>query len=125
MSDEIYWVYEVAIRPGELENFRAVAADLIAATKSEAGTLNYEWTLNDDETVCHIYERYQNSAAALVHIGAFSIFAERFIKACRPTRFEVYGKANKELKTAFADSGVAYFSPMGGFKRQTSPTGLI
>jgi quinol monooxygenase YgiN len=117
MSDQIYWILEVAILPGQLKGFRAVAGDLIASTKSEPGTLNYEWNLSDDETVCHIYERYQNSEALLAHIQGFGAFADRFMQACRPTRFHIYGTPNENVKTALADFNPVYFSPLGGFSR--------
>lgn len=117
MSEQIYWILEVAILPGQLDNFRAVAGDLIAATEPEPGTLGYEWALNDDGTVCHIYERYQNSDALVAHVRSFGNFAERFMQACRPTRFHVYGTPNEAAKAALADFGPVYFSPLGGFSR--------
>ena len=51
MKNEIYWILEVAVLPGQLENFRAVARDLIASTEKEPDTLGYEWNLNDDGTI--------------------------------------------------------------------------
>ena len=117
MSEEFYWILEVAILPGEMDAFRSVARDLITATQAEPGTLNYEWNLSGDEKTCHIYERYQNSEAAIVHVRSFGQYAERFMKACRPTLFDIYGAPNEEVKAALADFGPVYFTPMGGFKR--------
>ena len=117
MSGQIYWILEVAILPGQLENFRAVANDLIAKTKSEPGTLAYEWNLSQDETVCDIYERYQNADALLAHVRSFGAFAERFMQACRPINFHVYGPANDDVKATLADFQPVYFLPMGGFSR--------
>jgi quinol monooxygenase YgiN len=117
MSEEIYWLLEVEILPGELENFKTVARDLIASTKPEPGTLGYEWALSDDGTVCHIYERYRNSAALVAHVHSFGSCAERFLQACRPTRFHVYGTPNEDAKAALADFHPVYFSPLGGFSR--------
>jgi len=111
MSEQIYWVLEVAILPGQLDHFRAVARDLISKTESEPGTLGYEWNLNDDKTVCHIYERYKNSDALVAHVQSFGAFAERFLQACRPTRFHVYGTPNEAAKAALADLHPLYFSP--------------
>jgi quinol monooxygenase YgiN len=117
MSDSIYWILEVAIHPGKLTDFKAVARDLIAATQSEAGTLGYEWHLSADETVCHIYERYANSDVVLVHVQSFGNFAPRFIEACRPTRFDIYGKPSAAVKEALADFNPAYFSALGAISR--------
>jgi quinol monooxygenase YgiN len=117
VSEEIYWLLEVDILPGQLANFESVARNLIASTKNETDTLNYEWTLNADKTVGHIYERYKNSAALVAHVQGFGKFAERFMQACRPTRFQVYGKPSEEAKAHLADLHPVYFSELGGFKR--------
>jgi quinol monooxygenase YgiN len=118
MSEQIYWILQVAIHPGKLDNFRAVARDLIASTELEPGTLGYEWALSDDETICHIYERYKNADALVAHVQGFGAFAERFMQACRPTRFHVYGTPTDEVKAALADLGPVYFSTsLGGFSR--------
>jgi len=117
MKNEIYWILEVAVLPGQLENFRAVARDLIASTEKEPDTLGYEWNLNDDGTTCHIYERYKNSDAWIAHVHGFGAFAERFMQACRPTRFHIYGTPNAAVKAALADFSPVYFSPIGSITR--------
>jgi len=117
MSENISWILEVAIHPGRLEDFRSVAKDLIAKTESETGTLGYEWNLSEDGTACHICERYQNSDALVAHVRSFGNFAERFMQACRPTRFHVYGTPNEDAKAALTDFHPVYFSSLGGFNR--------
>lgn len=117
MSNEIHWLLEVAIHPGQLENFRAVARDLIASTQKEPDTLSYEWNLTTDGTSCHIYERYRNSAALVAHVQGFGKFAERFLQACRPVRFDVYGSPSDEAKAILTDFGPIYYSHLGGFSR--------
>ena len=117
MSQEIHWLLEVAIHPGQKENFRAVAKDLIAATQSEKDTLAYEWNLSPDGTTCHIYERYKDSTAILIHVQSFGRFAERFLQACHPTRFDLYGSPSAEVKAALADFQPTYYSHLGGFSR--------
>lgn len=117
MSATISWVLQVAIQPGKLEAFRAVANDLIAKTKSEEGTLDYEWNLSDDQTVCHIFERYRNDDAVIAHVQSFGQFAQRFMEACHPTHFHVYGTPTPAVKAAIADLQPVYFTPLGGFSR--------
>jgi quinol monooxygenase YgiN len=51
--------------------------DMVESTKAEPGALNYEWFISEDGTSCHIYERYADSAAAMVHMGHFPAFSER------------------------------------------------
>lgn len=117
MNNQIHWLLEVAILPGQLDNFRAVARDLIASTQNEPGTLAYEWNFNADSTACHIYERYRDSAAVMAHIVNFAPFAERFLQACQPVRFDIYGSPSDDVKAALADFQPVYYSHLGGFSR--------
>lgn len=42
MSDVVSWVVDVTIKPGELDNFKALAQELVQATGSnEPKTLTY------------------------------------------------------------------------------------
>jgi quinol monooxygenase YgiN len=117
MSAQISWILQVAIHPGKLDDFQAVAKDLIAKTESEPTTLDYEWNLSEDQTVCHIFERYADNDAVVTHVQSFGAFAQRFMEACHPTRFHVYGTPNDAVKSALADLNPVYFSPLGGFSR--------
>jgi quinol monooxygenase YgiN len=117
MSDSISWLLEVEILPGKLEDFRAVARDLIANTEPEPGTFDYEWHLSPDGKTAHIFERYSDSAAMIQHVEGFGKFAARFLASCRVTKFSVYGKPNAEAKEALADLQPVYFAEIGGFSR--------
>jgi hypothetical protein len=93
-----------------------IAAD--ASQADEPGTLNYEWSISEDSKNCHIFERYADSAAALIHLGTFGEkYAERLMAAVDMTRSVVYGDPNNEVKAAFAASDAVFMSPFGGFSR--------
>jgi quinol monooxygenase YgiN len=117
MPDTISWIIEAGIRPGKLDDFRTVAKDLIASAESEPGTLSYEWNLSHEGTACHIFERYENSAAVLAHSKSFGAFAHRFLEACDVVHFYIYGTPTDEVKAGLADLGPIYFKPIGGFNR--------
>jgi quinol monooxygenase YgiN len=119
MSDQIYWVLELSVKPGEADNCKALMNEMVAATEAnEPDTLSYEWTLSADGTTCHIYERYTDSAASLAHLGTFAAtFAERFLAALEPTGFTVYGNPSAELREALGAFGPAYMTPAAGFTR--------
>ena len=117
MSTQISWLLEVEILPGKLDDFRAVARDLIANTQPEPGTLDYEWSLSPDNKLAHVFERYADSDAMIKHVEGFGKFAARFMAACRVTRFTIYGEPNAEAKAALADLGPIYYSGIGGFSR--------
>ena len=43
MSDNVHWLLEVSIKPGQLDTFKSVMAEMVAATNAnEPDTLNYE-----------------------------------------------------------------------------------
>lgn len=119
MSDQVSWMLELTIKPGELDNLKALIREMVESTRAtEPGTLNYEWFLDADEKTCHIWERYADSAAVMFHLGHFGEkFAERFMAALEPTRFIVYGNPNEEVQEALSVFGVAYLAPFDGFAR--------
>jgi quinol monooxygenase YgiN len=119
MSNHVYWVLELAIKPGELNNFKALMNEMVKATQAnEPNTLNYEWLISKDDKSCHLYERYADSAAVMTHLGTFGQnFAERFMAALQPTRFTVYGNPSDEVIKALGGFGPVFMAPIGGFAR--------
>ena len=116
---EVYWLLELEVIPGQLDNMKSLVNEMVAATQAnEPGTLSYEYSLNADKSICHIYERYTDSSAALTHLGTFgSQFAERFMTVFKPVAFTVYGSPSEELKGALAAFGPAYMELAEGFSR--------
>ena len=118
MASAVSWVLEVAVKPGKLEEFRSLMNEMVASTEKEPGSLSYEWFISEDGATTHIYERYADSAATLVHVGNFGAnFAGRFLAAVDPTRLSVYGEPSKEVADALSAFGPAYFGTFGGFAR--------
>lgn len=119
MSDHVHWIIEMTINPGALDDFRAVTKEMIDQVQAnEPETLAYEWFISSDDSTCHVYERYANSAAVMTHHAWFGAnFAERVMALVKPTRVVVYGNPNDEVKTALKDFGAAYMAPIGGFAR--------
>ena len=119
MNNEVFWLLELNIKSGEVGTLKALMKEMSDATQAdEPGTLNYEWFINADGTTCHIYERYADSAATMIHLENFGAkFAERFMAILEPTRFMVYGNPDDAVKKALEDMGVEFVTPLGGFAR--------
>ncbi len=119
MSDQFHWDLDLAIKDGQLENFKALAEEMAAATEAnEPGTVNYQWYISDDNKTGHIFERFTDSAAAMAHLGAFGQnFAERFMATLDLVRFEVYGNPSDEVKDAIAGMGAVTMKPLTGYAR--------
>ncbi len=120
MSDHVYWILEVSIKDGQADAFKALMEEMVTATKAdEPGALNYEWSLGDDGSSCHIYERYDSSDSTMVHLGNFGTkFAGRFMECAQPTKFTIYGAPDDTVKKALQPMGARYMADFGGFHRQ-------
>ena len=117
MGDQISWRVELAVKAGELENFQALTGEMVEATREEPGTLSYERFVTDDGKFVHVYERYADSAAALVHLRKFGkIFGEQFASMVDRIRFTVFGNPSDELKGLLDDFGATYLRPFGNFR---------
>ena len=119
MSDHVFLTVEMTINPGALDDFRALVKEMVGQVQAnEPETLNYEWSLSEDDSTCHVYERYANSAAIMAHFAWFGEnFAERIMALVQLTGFTVYGNASDEVKAAVADFGAVIMAPIGGFAR--------
>lgn len=118
MSDPVYFLLELEIKPGEMDNFKVVMTEMVKATQEEPKTLNYEWNLSEDDKTCHIYERYADSETLVAHLGSFGKnFAERFLSVVTPTRLVVYGDPSDEAREALGGLGPVFMAPIGGFAR--------
>jgi quinol monooxygenase YgiN len=104
------------VKPGQLESFRALMAEMVESTQAEPGALIYEWSISDEASVIHLYERFADSAATLTHLAAFGEkFALQFLAAVDPTRLVVYGTPSDEVKGGLSAFGPVYTAPFGGF----------
>jgi quinol monooxygenase YgiN len=118
MAATVSWNLQLAVQDGRLDHARAPMAEMVAATRDEQGAIGYEWFLSDDGQVCHICEKYADSAAALAHLGNFGAkFAERFMGCFAPTAFHVYGEPTDEVRGVLNGLGAVYLGPFGGFAR--------
>jgi quinol monooxygenase YgiN len=119
MDKIVYWVIESAIKPGELDNLKTLMKEMVEATKAnEPGTINYEWSISEDGKFCHIYERYEDSDATMIHVSTFNEkFVKRFISVMTPTRQMVYGNPNTQVKQALGKVGAKFMIPADGFAR--------
>ncbi|MEH6527713.1 MAG: antibiotic biosynthesis monooxygenase [Sneathiella sp.] len=119
MTDHVYWILELDVNEGQMANMKALMADMVAATsQDEPGALDYQWSLTADEKTCHIFERYKNSAATLVHMGNFgSKFAGTFMKVFTPKKFTLYGSPTPDVMAALGPMGPVEMSSIGGFTR--------
>lgn len=119
MNDHIFWLLELSVKDGEMDNVKTLMADMVAATQAdEPGALNYEWFVDEGDNTIHVYERYADSDAVMVHLGNFGEkFADRFLATMEPTRLMVYGNPSDEVTEALTGFGAVFHPPTAGFAR--------
>jgi quinol monooxygenase YgiN len=119
MSEQVAWVWQLSIKEGQYDNLIELMNEMIAATEAdEPGVLSYEWSVNEDKTVCHLYERYADSAATMVHMSSFGQnFMKRFFSILSSTAISVYGDPNDDVKKNLAGLKPLYMGSIGGFTR--------
>jgi quinol monooxygenase YgiN len=99
MSDQISWHVELAVNPGQIDNFRALTTEMVESARQEFGVLNYESFISADGNFVHVYERYKDSAAAVAHLRRFTKnFSSRFMTMVERTHFTVFGNPSDELR---------------------------
>lgn len=120
MSNQVYWLLELEVNAGMSDSAKDLMHEMVEAVKAnEPGTLNYEWNMNSDQSAVHIYERYADSAAMMVHLGNFGAhYAEQFMGCFSPTGFNIYGSPSEEVKSALSGFGPTYFTSAAGFVRE-------
>lgn len=118
MADQISWQVELAVKPNQLANLRALTQEMVEFTRSEAGVLLYERFISADAATVYVYERYIDSAAAVTHLQAFQQhFGERFAQLVERKRFTVFGAPNAELRAILDRFGATYCAFWAGFTR--------
>jgi quinol monooxygenase YgiN len=116
MDGKISWHVELSIKPGQVENFRVLTGEMVDSAQHEIGVLSYQRFVSEDGMSVHIYERYEDSAAALAHLRVFAeTFAERFRGMADRQIFSVFGYPTIELKAALDGFGAIYLTPFGDF----------
>ncbi|MDJ0930244.1 MAG: hypothetical protein QNJ43_04700 [Breoghania sp.] len=117
MGEHVHWMLEVALKNGAAEDFKALMHEMVEATKKDApGALIYEWSFDEAETACHIYERYADSPATMVHLNNFGTkFAGRFMQYAQPTRMTVYGAPDETVTAPLKRLNATFMHELDGF----------
>jgi quinol monooxygenase YgiN len=112
MEGEVSWLVELAVKQGQLDNFRRLTAEMVESSRREAGVLSYQRFVSEDGKSVYAYERYADSTAALAHLRAFeNTFSRRFLDMVDRRQFTVFGNLTDELRMVLDRFGAAYLRP--------------
>jgi quinol monooxygenase YgiN len=118
-NQHVSWMFELTVKAGRESDFRTLMAEMAQATNNnEPGTLDYEWYVSDDGQRLHLFERYANADAAMIHLGTFGErFMARFFDVLIPERMTLYGAPDDRVRGALAQLAPEVMSRAAGFSR--------
>jgi quinol monooxygenase YgiN len=122
MSRQVHLNVSLAIRDGKLDEFQAVARELLGITRKEPGTLAYEWYLSDDGKRCKLIESYADADALLAHIAGAAgaqVGVPKLLRTAEVTGFQVYGDPDPKAKEVLAGFGAEIFFRWDGLGRSS------
>src|SRR4051812_34296833 len=88
---------EVRVLPEDLDAFREVADQLVAATKDELGTVQYRWFVTGDPTMFVVIEEYVDESAAFEHNQHCAALLDRAGRVSELTSVDVHGDLGSDL----------------------------
>jgi quinol monooxygenase YgiN len=108
------------IRPGQLEGFKAQAAEIIRLTRDrDTQTIRYDWFINEDGTECEVHEAYLSGHGLVEHnahvMDARAILFEKYAFDHRMTAFGEVSQELRELADKHA-GGIAVYSFLQGLE---------
>jgi quinol monooxygenase YgiN len=115
IENEVAWLFELEVQPENRQALEALVPEMIAETKkSEPGSRAYQIFVN--EGTISVYERYDDSDAALTHMKNFGEkFAGRFMALVTPVRFTLLGSPSAELLEVVGPIGAIVNTPLAGY----------
>jgi quinol monooxygenase YgiN len=114
MTENIYWTIDATIKDGHLAALKSHVAKMVKLTATEAGALDYDFWLNEDETRLFIYERYANSEAAIAHLQNVGPHLGPFLEAVDMQPIVILGHLSSAGKEAFAAFKATHTSFLAG-----------
>ncbi|MCG7521633.1 antibiotic biosynthesis monooxygenase [Ruegeria sp. Ofav3-42] len=116
MFENLGWIVEAQVKEGRQNDFKGVVEEIVAATRAEGGTLNYQYYIADDGSVL-VYERFANIESAHTHITNWDNFAERWLDAAPSTRMVYLGDIPREIQDRHSAISPKVYKPYNGFAR--------
>jgi hypothetical protein len=121
ISKRVHLNVSLTIYEGKLDEFQAVAREMVEETRKECGTLPYEFYLSGDGKHCQLIETYLDRDApdgAPCWPGGAQRGVPKILKTARVARFQVYGDPGNKGKDVLTGFGAEIYSYWHGLERQ-------
>ena|SRR5215471_13810110 len=108
------------IRPGQLEGFKAQAAEIMRITREQdTNTLRYDWFINENGTECEVHEAYLNEEGLFEHnkhvLEARTVLFRDYAFDHQMTAFGEVSQQLRDLTIKHA-GGIAVYSFLQGLE---------
>ena len=115
----VYFIVDLTIAEGKLDQFQAIAENMVVGTNEEAGALAYEFYLDTEQRQCRLIEIYSGSDAALAHCQGRVVqeLVPKLLGVSSLTGFSVYGDLSAEAAELLTQVGAQLFTTWRGFNR--------
>jgi quinol monooxygenase YgiN len=106
-------IARLAIRPGELEGFKAQAAEIMRLTRElDTKTLRYDWFIDEDALQCEVHELYESEEGLFEHgmhiMEPRALMFEKYASGHRMSFFGSISPRLAELARTHADESHEY-----------------
>ena len=107
------------IPDGKLEEFQAIAREMVERTQNEPGTLGYEWYVSADGKRCQLIETYVDAEALLAHLAGPGPQegVPKLMTMASVNGIQVYGEPGPKAREILAHFGPEIFSHTLGLNR--------
>lgn len=105
---EVESIVRAKIRPGQLDGFKAVAAEIIRLASEEPKTVRYDWFINEAALETEIHERYVDEQGLTEHGMHIRDARERMFKEfAYDHQLSIFGDVSPQLKEMFKARGMS------------------
>ena len=110
---------DLAVNAGQLDVFKSIAQTMTAGSRTEPGTLGYEWFSSGDDKRFRLVETYADADATLAHFLGPVVWdlVPKLATVCSVTRFEIYGNPGPKVREMAAGLGAEIFHYWLGINR--------
>jgi quinol monooxygenase YgiN len=115
----VYFIVDLTIVEGRVDEFQAIAEEMVAGTQTEPGALGYEFYLDADRRQGRLIEIYSDSDAALAHCKGRVVqeLVPKLLSVSSLAGFSVYGDLSAEAADVLTQGGAKLFQQWRGFNR--------
>jgi quinol monooxygenase YgiN len=101
----------LTVNEGQLDDFKSIANTLTEISKSEPGTVGYEWFVADDGKRFRLVETYADAAAVEAHFAGPAVqeWVPKLAAVCSVDGFEFYGDPGPKVRSIAFGLGADFF----------------